>query len=61
MAGATQALTTAILCCVHPVDEVIVIEPAYDSYLPVGLCGVLMMIRRVLGLTAAASWSHGTL
>jgi methionine aminotransferase len=33
-AGATQALTTAILCCVHPGDEVIVIEPAYDSYLP---------------------------
>lgn len=33
-AGATQALTTAILCAVHPGDEVIVIEPAYDSYLP---------------------------
>ncbi|MCC7681943.1 pyridoxal phosphate-dependent aminotransferase [Janthinobacterium sp. FW305-128] len=33
-AGATQALTTTILCCVHPGDEVIVIEPAYDSYLP---------------------------
>ncbi len=33
-AGATQALTTAILCCVHPGDEVIIIEPAYDSYTP---------------------------
>jgi methionine aminotransferase len=33
-AGATQALTTAILCAVHPGDEVIVIEPAYDSYMP---------------------------
>jgi methionine aminotransferase len=33
-AGATQALLTAILCCVHPGDEAIVIEPAYDSYLP---------------------------
>ncbi|MCC2959214.1 pyridoxal phosphate-dependent aminotransferase [Massilia sp. IC2-278] len=33
-AGATQALTTAILCCVHPGDEAIVIEPAYDSYSP---------------------------
>jgi methionine aminotransferase len=33
-AGATEALTTAILCCVHPGDEVIVIEPAYDSYAP---------------------------
>ncbi|WP_322059662.1 pyridoxal phosphate-dependent aminotransferase [Paraburkholderia sp. J63] len=33
-AGATQALLTAILCTVHPGDEVIVVEPTYDSYLP---------------------------
>jgi methionine aminotransferase len=33
-AGATQALLTAIICCVHEGDEVIVIEPAYDSYVP---------------------------
>ncbi|MGA3702241.1 pyridoxal phosphate-dependent aminotransferase [Ralstonia nicotianae] len=33
-AGATQALLTAVLCCVHPGDEVIVFEPTYDSYLP---------------------------
>ena len=33
-AGATQALTTAILCCLHPGEEAIVIEPAYDSYAP---------------------------
>lgn len=33
-AGATQALLTAILCTVHPGDEVIVLEPCYDSYLP---------------------------
>lgn len=33
-AGATQALLTAIQCCVHPGDEVIVIEPVYDSYVP---------------------------
>jgi methionine aminotransferase len=33
-AGATQALTTAIFCAVHPGDEVIIVEPAYDSYLP---------------------------
>jgi methionine aminotransferase len=32
--GATQALLSAILCAVHPGDEVIVIEPSYDSYLP---------------------------
>lgn len=33
-AGATQALLTAVLCCVHPGDEVVVIEPMYDSYVP---------------------------
>ncbi|UUX94823.1 pyridoxal phosphate-dependent aminotransferase [Aquabacterium sp. J223] len=33
-AGATQALLTAVLCCVHPGDEVIVLEPCYDSYGP---------------------------
>lgn len=33
-AGATQALLTAILCCVHPGDEVLIIEPVYDSYVP---------------------------
>lgn len=33
-AGATQGLLTAIMCAVHPGDEVIVIEPAYDSYIP---------------------------
>ncbi len=33
-AGATQALLTAILCSVHPGDEVLVIEPVYDSYVP---------------------------
>ena len=33
-AGATQAILTAILCCVGPGDEVIVLEPCYDSYVP---------------------------
>ena len=33
-AGATQAILTAVLCCVHPGDEVIVLEPCYDSYIP---------------------------
>lgn len=33
-AGATQAIFTAITACVGPNDEVIVIEPAFDSYLP---------------------------
>ncbi len=33
-AGATQAIITAILAIVHPGDEVIVLEPSYDSYVP---------------------------
>ncbi|MBR7798627.1 pyridoxal phosphate-dependent aminotransferase [Undibacterium fentianense] len=33
-AGATQAIMTSILTVVRPGDEVIVIEPAYDSYIP---------------------------
>jgi methionine transaminase len=33
-AGATQAILTAVLCCVQPGDEVIVLEPCYDSYAP---------------------------
>ncbi len=33
-AGATQGILTSILCAVHAGDEVIVIEPAYDCYVP---------------------------
>ncbi|EHP44009.1 methionine aminotransferase [Cupriavidus basilensis OR16] len=33
-AGATQGILTTILCAVHPGDEVIVLEPCYDSYIP---------------------------
>lgn len=38
--GATLALFTAIAAIVHSGDEVIVIEPAYDCYVPaIELCG----------------------
>lgn len=33
-AGGTQGIITAILACVSPGDEVVIIEPAYDSYRP---------------------------
>ncbi|MFZ6774222.1 pyridoxal phosphate-dependent aminotransferase [Undibacterium sp. SXout7W] len=33
-AGATQGILTTLLACVRAGDEVIVIEPAYDSYVP---------------------------
>jgi methionine aminotransferase len=32
--GATQAIFTALQALAHPGDEVIVFEPAYDSYIP---------------------------
>ena len=39
-AGATQAIFNSIQTVVQPGDEVIVIEPAYDSYIPaIKLCG----------------------
>ena len=34
VSGATEALMVAINAIVHPGDEVIVIEPCYDSYVP---------------------------
>ncbi len=38
--GATEALFAAITAVVQPGDEVVVFEPAYDSYVPViQLCG----------------------
>ncbi|KAB0577058.1 pyridoxal phosphate-dependent aminotransferase [Ideonella dechloratans] len=33
-AGATQAILTAVLALVQPGDEVVVLEPCYDSYEP---------------------------
>ncbi len=33
-AGATQAILTAVMAIVHPGDEVIVLDPCYDSYEP---------------------------
>ncbi len=43
--GATQALYTSIQALAHPGDEVIVFEPAYDSYIPaVQLAGATPII-----------------
>lgn len=33
-AGATQAILTALMAVVHPGDEIIVLDPCYDSYAP---------------------------
>ncbi len=43
-AGASQAIQSAILAVVHPGDEVIVIEPAYDCYAPaIALAGGIVV------------------
>lgn len=58
-AGATQAIFTCILALVHPGDEVIIVEPAYDCYAPaISLAGgtivrvALDLDTRDLDLTA---------
>jgi methionine transaminase len=45
--GATEAIFDAVTAVVHPGDEVIVFEPAYDSYVPViRLCaGVPVFVK----------------
>lgn len=63
-AGATQALLTAILALVHHGDEVIVIEPAYDSYVPaIELAGgrpvfVQMIVPSDQGSRFAVPWER---
>lgn len=43
-AGATQALFTAIATLVHPGDEVILLEPAFDCYGPaIEVCGGIVV------------------
>ena len=59
-AGGTQGILTALLSCVSPGDEVIIIEPAYDSYRPsIELAGgktvavSLQVVRNESGLVAS--------
>ncbi len=48
-AGATQAIYTAITALIHPGDEVILIDPAYDCYAPaVELSGGVPVIYELL-------------
>lgn len=48
--GGTDALTTSILALVHPGDEVVLLDPAYDSYAPAvrlagGICRYVPLQR----------------
>lgn len=56
-AGATQALFSAIHALVHPGDEVILFEPAYDSYAPaVRLAGGMVRYVPLLPPTYTPDW-----
>ncbi len=58
-AGATQALFTAITAFVHAGDEVILIEPAYDSYRPsIELAGGVPVIYELHGPDYQIDWQQ---
>ena len=58
-AGATQALYTCIMAVVGEGDEVIIFEPAYDSYLPsIKLAGGVPVPYRMKAPDFAIDWSR---
>ncbi len=58
-AGATQALFTAVTACVRPGDEVIVFEPAFDSYIPmIELQGARAVVIKLAAPDFAIPWDE---
>jgi len=58
-AGATQAIYTAITALVHEGDEVIVLEPAYDCYVPaVELSGGIPIYVEMKGKNYEVDWDE---
>ncbi|MBT8220183.1 MAG: aminotransferase class I/II-fold pyridoxal phosphate-dependent enzyme [Bacteroidia bacterium] len=56
-AGATQGIFTAIQALIHYGDEVIVIEPAYDSYIPsLQLAGAIVVPIELVHPTYSIDW-----
>lgn len=61
VAGGTQGLFTAISAFIRPKDEVIIIEPAYDSYRPsIEVCGGVPVIYELEAPTYAIDWQKMT-
>ncbi len=57
-AGATQAIYTAVAALVKPGDEVIVFEPAYDSYGPaIRLQGATVVRQQLLAPAFDIDWA----
>jgi methionine aminotransferase len=56
-AGATEAIFCVITAMIHPGDEAIIIEPAYDSYAPaVQLCGGIVRYSSLLVPDYTVNW-----
>ncbi|QPH39833.1 methionine aminotransferase [Pedobacter endophyticus] len=56
-AGGTQAIFTALATIINPGDEVIIFEPAYDSYAPtIKLLGGLVKTYELAPPTYAIDW-----
>jgi methionine transaminase len=56
-AGATQAIYTALAAFIHPGDEVLVFEPAYDCYGPaITLQGGKVVYSQLDPITYAINW-----
>lgn len=57
--GATEALFAAIMAVVNKGDEVIIIEPAHDSYVPViELCGGVPVFVKLNPPEYTLNWDH---
>ncbi|MEY2718931.1 MAG: hypothetical protein RLZZ273_297 [Bacteroidota bacterium] len=57
--GATAALYTAIACLVGPGDEVIIMDPSYDSYAPaVRANGGVVRVSPLLPESYLPDWDH---
>lgn len=55
--GATEALFSAITAVVHPGDEVLVFEPAYDAYVPtILLCGGIPVFTQLAPPEYSYDW-----
>ncbi len=58
VSGATEALFAAFTAIVHPGDEVIVLEPAYDSYVPaITLNGGIPIFVPLQSLDFSVDWA----
>ena len=58
-AGATEALFSAVTALVHPGDEVVIVEPCYDSYVPaVKLAGGVPVFVTLRAPDYAVDWDE---